>query len=487
MSTGRLQSGMARRSWSPRHAERGVALLSVLLMLTLITFVTVAVMAIVQGDLAAGIRQQQAVQVFNIAESGMHYAIARLQTSGADTYTGETVPVADGSTSLGQAQVTVECLDRTSPAVNSCAGPNAGYRRIRSTGTLTVSGPVRLVTAVVEGTTSSTGHYAACAYHGIDLQQGVQIYGDVGSEESITLARGGNPTKICDSNPGGACGSNPTWPTPVPYSGSAHAVGTITCGGGACNSTQIEGTIAPNQPAQSVCPPMTLTPPSSPGTTALPVPAATTTTLDPSVNYGAVTLASTGTGGSCPANVNQRATLVIPSGSDPNATVTVRMRTLWLGTCSRLVISGVGKVVLWILEPTFQGLKAEQNAAFGACQSPPPASGCTSDGTAVTGDRLTVDVMSTAQLTATSGCIVSDSTCPAVKINQAGLLSGTFFVPNGYAGLEMNQSGTVAASGAMLAGQIRFDRNSTYVWDPNSRIGGGVYANFNQLKAWKDQ
>jgi hypothetical protein len=140
-----------------------------------------------------------------------------------------------------------------------------------------------------------------------------------------------------------------------------------------------------------------------------------------------------------------------------------------------------------LLEPTTQDLKAEQQAVIGECGD---SASCGSNpvGTPVTGDRLTINALSTAQLSATTGCLNSgDSPCPAIKINQSGLLSATFIAPNGYAGLEMNQSGVVAGSGAMLAGQIQFDQNSIYVWDPNSRIGAGAASNFNMVKYWKDQ
>jgi hypothetical protein len=469
------------------RGEAGTALLSVVLAMLLIGVVSAMMLATVRADVAAGIKQQQAVQVFNLAEAGVHYALAKLQLLPGDdgdptraaTYTGENLTVTDDlAGGVGQISIVVQCLDGTSPAANPsdpCAGTYANFRRVRSTGTLPVAGPMRVVTAIVQGNASSTSHYAACAYNGMSLAQGVYVYGDVGSNADITLARGGSPTRICDSVAGGAC-SGPASPPQVAYSGSAYAVGSIRCGGGACNSAQIEGTIGPNQPTGSVCPAVTLTPPSSPGSAPLQVHPGTTT-LDPSVNYGAVALDSTGTS-TCPANVNLRTTLVIPSGSDPNATVTVLMRTLWMGKCSRLLISGVGRVALWILEPTTQGLKAEQDAVFGA----------TLDGTPVSGDRLTVNVMSQARLTATSGCLSGGETaCPAVKINQAGLLAGTFIVPGDYAGLELNQSNSVAASGAMLAGQIQFDQGSSYVWDPRSRIGQSLPFNFNQLRAWKDQ
>lgn len=451
--------------------------------------VTATVMAIVKSDIAAGIRQQQAVQVFNVAEAGLHYAIARMQGLGAAsaTYAGEgttSVPISTDGTSggaIGYVTITVSCLDGASPTTGSCSGPNAAYRRIRSTGRLSVPGPTRVVTAILEGTTSATSNYAVCAYDGLNLDQGVRIYGDIGSNGNITLARGGTPSKVCDSSAGGAC------PAPVPapaqgYTGSAYAAGTITCGGGTCTSAQIEGTLAPNQPAGSVCPIVTLTPPSSAGTSPLTVAAATTVTLDPSVNYGDVTLASSGTN-VCPADVAQRATLIIDSGADPNGTVTVRMRRLWVGKCARLVITGSGRVVLWLLEPEAnpasaarQALMAEQLSVFGSTTTGDIPS-------AITGDRFTINVLSNKPNGDAGDCLGVGATCGAVHFNQSGLISGTFIVPGG--GFELDQA--QLTNGAILTRQMQFDRNTTFYWDSASRIGGGGLANFERLKTWKDQ
>lgn len=471
-----------------RSQERGAALLSTILVLIIIMVVTATVMIVVRSDLAAGIRQQQAVQVFNVTEAGLHYAIARMQVLGpaAAAYTGEAaaVPIsADGTpgAAVGYAAIDVRCLDGTIPTGTGCSGPNAAYRRIRSEGRLIVPGPSRVVTAIVEGTTSSTSNYAICAYDGVNLDQGVRIYGDVGSDRNITLARGGTPAKVCDSNAGGAC------PAPVPapsqgYSGSVSASGTITCGGGTCTSAQIEGTLAPNQPAGSVCPPVTLTPPSSAGAGPLTVAARTTVTLDPLVNYGDVTLASSGTN-VCPADVADRATLIIDSGANPNATVTVRMRRLWVGKCARLVITGSGRVVLWLLEPESdpagaarQALKAEQLSVFGSTST-----GATPS--AITGDRFTINVLSNKPNGDAGDCLGGEATCGAVHFNQSGLISGTFIVPGG--GFELDQA--QITNGAILSYQMQFDRNTTFYWDPASRIGGGGLANFDRLKAWKDQ
>jgi Tfp pilus assembly protein PilX len=482
--------GGARGVGALAVGDRGAALLSVLLFLLLIMIATVGVMAVVQSDLAAGIRQQQAVQVFNVAEAGVHYAIARLQSGNADRYSGEAtaIPITDGSTTIGTASVQVRCLNGDLPSTDACSGAEPAYRRIISTGSLTVAGPTRVVTAVVEGTTSVTTTYAICAYESLSLDRQVTIYGAVGSEGNIELRGRNNSNRaaVCDSTPGGLggrCGT-PSPVPPTPFTAGASAVGTITCDGGGC-ANQVEGLVMPNQPAESVCGlRMTLTPPSPAGTDSLTVAAGQTVTLDPSVNYGDVTLAPSGTS-VCPADIAQRATLIIDSGSDPNGTVTVRMRRLLVGKCARLVISGSGSVVLWLLEPLVandpsmarQALKAEQMSVFGS----------TSTGTtpvAIAGDRFTINILSNKPNGDAGDCLAAgDATCGALHFDQTGLISGTFVVPGGGFKLDRAQ----ITNGAILANTVYFDQGTTFTWDPRSRFGAQVYGEFRTLRSWKDQ
>jgi hypothetical protein len=313
---------------------------------------------------------------------------------------------------------------------------------------------------------SATTTYAICGYQGVSFDQGIRVYGDVGTNGNLSLARGGNPTRICNSTPGGAAGgcTGPATPPPFSYTGSAFAGGTITCGGGACTSSQIEGTIAPNQPAGTVCPLVTLSPPSPPNNDPsgdMTVGAAATVYADPTTNYGAVNLSPTGAA-TCPADVNDRATLVIDSGSDPNATVTLRMRTLRVGKCARVIIVGTGKVVLWLLDPSDLALMGEQLSVFGSTDL-----GATL--VPIAGGRFTINVTSTGT--------------PAVHFDQSGLIAGTFVVPGG--GFRLNQA--QLTNGALLANTITFDRNTTFTYDPTSSLAGSNYSNFDRLKAWKDQ
>src|SRR5436853_4912712 len=146
-----------------RHATRqaarqgGAIMMFVLLASLMIAMVTLGVMRMVAGDIAEGFGGLEAVQAFNIAEAGAHYAIGKLQTAGASTYAGETITVTSGSTTLGTATITVNCIDTgASPNPSGCSGTYAGYRRIVSTSTLPMNGvsggPTRTIVAIVQAT-----------------------------------------------------------------------------------------------------------------------------------------------------------------------------------------------------------------------------------------------------------------------------------------------------------------------------------------------
>src|SRR3990172_5022515 len=137
----RTSSPQASRS-RPAAANRGSVMLYILLVMGLVTVVTIGVMRFIAADLSAGIRQLQAVRVFNIAEAGVHYALARLQQVGADAYAGETVAIDDGGTVLGTAAGTVSCLDGQRLP---CGGTNAAHRGITVYGDLAANGTISLL------------------------------------------------------------------------------------------------------------------------------------------------------------------------------------------------------------------------------------------------------------------------------------------------------------------------------------------------------
>jgi hypothetical protein len=246
-----------RRTQSAPAPEAGLVMLFVLLVAMLIATVTVGVMQVISADLAAGIRQLQAVRVFNVAEAGVHYAVARLQLTGADGYAGETLTISDGTSAIGTAVIKVTCINDPgtgTPAVpcpdpTPCTDqwcPYSVYRRIISTGTLSVGGPSRTIVAVVQGVAGASA-FGFCASTSMTLNQGVVLYGDVGSNGSISLqGPKSNPAKIL---------GDPH--TPRQYAGIARAVGSITCSQGC--KTQIPGGTQANVPGP-ICAPVTTGP-----------------------------------------------------------------------------------------------------------------------------------------------------------------------------------------------------------------------------------
>jgi len=159
----------SRPSGATRAApgESGVIMMFVLMTVLIIGAVTLTVIQLISADVAGGQRELQAEQVFNIAQAGVHYAIGKLQLSSAASYTGETITITSGSTTLGTATITVNCIDTgTAPP---CATAYAGYRRIISVGALPVTGPSRTIVAVVQATDFKS---PVCAYGAIQLSQG---------------------------------------------------------------------------------------------------------------------------------------------------------------------------------------------------------------------------------------------------------------------------------------------------------------------------
>jgi len=139
--------------------ESGVALMFVIMATLLIATVTISVMQIVSADLVGGVRELQADQVQNIAQAGVHYAIGKLQASGAGTYTGETLSITSGTTTLGTATITVSCINTGLAPAGSpgCSGTYSAYRRIVSVGSLPLLGPTRTVVAVVQDAAGGGG------------------------------------------------------------------------------------------------------------------------------------------------------------------------------------------------------------------------------------------------------------------------------------------------------------------------------------------
>ncbi len=445
------------RPASARPVDRGAVMMYILLVMALVTVVTVGVMQFIAADLSAGVRQLQAVRVFNVGEAGVHYALARLQQAGADMYAGETVTIDDGAgTLLGAAAVTVGCLDGQPLP---CSGPNVAFRRIVSVGTLPAAGPTRTLVVTVEGFPQGITGYAICGYTSVLINQGITVYGDVAANGTISLlGPASNPARVRADPP-------PPFTNSGYYTGSARATGAITCSQGC--AVQVQGTTTPFAPGP-ICPVVTL-PEFAPGTGDMTVTTAGWT-MDGSTGYAwdEITLDAAGSPGGC-TGPTPFTDLRIQTGAAGTTTV-VQIRQLMMGRCGRLILVGDGNVDLRIGEELGQALVVGQYGRFGmlpgdtdSTPTPAPAG------------RLRVSVRSGAHDPA------------AVQIDRANIIVGTFVIPNG----EWDEDRLVGQVGnmygAVLADTVDVDRDFVFTYDPTAELTPPTYSNFTRLRSWKDQ
>lgn len=447
-----------------RAGECGAAMMFILLLIGLLVVVTAGVLFVITADLSAGIRQLQAVRVLNIAEAGVHYAIARLQGTSAAAYAGESIPITDGITGtvLGTASVTVTCLEPSGSAP-PCSGPFAAYRRIVSVGTLPVPGPRRTLVAVVEGYPEGLSGYAICADQEVLVNQGIHIYGDVGSNGDINLlGPSANYARIRNDPP--APYENPENRY---YSGSARAVGRVNCSQGC--AVQVAGTTTQGAPGP-VCPIVPF-PTFAPGTADLTISSPTTWyRMNSATGYDwrDITIQAAGTSSGCTGPTPFR-DLIIQTGSAGTTTV-VNVRRLRLERCARLIIEGEGIVDLRVAEETAWAVYAGQYGRFGmlpadTADSPAP----------VPAGRLRISVRSSAMDPA------------AVQIDRASIVSGTWNVWNGELDLDRMVGQVGQFYGAILARRADIDRDFVFTYDPSAALGSPTYGNFTRLRSWKDQ
>jgi Tfp pilus assembly protein PilX len=431
--------------------EDGLVMLFVLLVAVLIGIVSVGVMQLISADLATGIRQLQSVRVFNTAEAGAHYALGKLQTTGADGYTGETIAIKDGTTTIGTAVIKITCIDDPgtgSPAV-PCPGAYSVSRRVVSTGTLTIGGPSRTIVAVVQGVPGASA-FGFCASTSVTLNQGITLYGDVGSNGSISVqGPKSNPAYILgDPN------------TPHKFAGIARAVNAVTCSQGC--KTQIPGGAQSNVPGP-ICPPITVGPfaagttPKSVGTSGW--------TMNSTTGYSwsdvTVASGSSPSGNSCGSYTDLK---IQADPTDPMAITVVNVNTLNMGSCTRLIILGVGKVDLRIAAATGSALAVGQASRFGIL----PSTDATNPLGPIAASRLLVEVRSSADF------------------NQASVVAGTFLVPNGTFQTD-RASSTGNMYGSVIANVISSDQGMAYRYDPSATNWQYTNFNFSTLRSWKDQ
>lgn len=426
----------------------------VLLVMLLIAAITLGVMNLIAADQAAGIHELQAVQVFNVADAGVQYAIGQMQVSGASTYgyPQQTLTITSGSTTLGTATIRVNCITDTSwpPTTWPCTGTYAGYRRIISTGSLAIGGPSRTVVAVVQGYGVAGSAYALCAYSTLTANTTATIFGDIGSNNTITL--GTAATVLGD--PG----------IPPQYTGRARANGTVTCAT-SC-TTQVMGGATSNV-VGTVCPTLR-TGPYTPGGGTQIIAGGNTWTMNSvtGYNWNTITLGA----GNCNAGTKGLTTLQIQAGAAGTTTV-VNVNTLTMANCSRLMILGAGNVDLRIGAATGTGLSVGSESHFGVLPTdtwvlaaPVPAS------------QLEVEVNSSS--TCATNCAVDIQ-----SIDTIGVASGVFLVPNG----EMRVGSFEQMHGAIVASTVTLNAGSSFTYDTTAGAGASTFSVFNTLRSWKDQ
>jgi hypothetical protein len=423
-------------------------MLYILLMLGLITIVTFGIMLLISADLSAGIRQSQSVRAFSITEAGVYYAVGRLQMSGAASYAGETVIVTDGSVTLGTASVAVGCINGLPLP---CLDLLAPFRRIVSAGSLPVSGPSRTVVAVVQGVPLSSR--VVCAQDSVQFGQGVTVYGDLGSNGTISLTGSlANYSRVRRDAPAPFV----NWGF---FNGDARAAGAITCSQGC--ALQVQGTTTPNAPG-TMCPV-----PALPAFTPGPDPLAVTplgSTMDATTGYDwdTVILADAGTAFGC-TGLTPFTDLRIQAGPAGTTTV-VNIQRLIIGRCGRLIIVGDGKVDLRIAEATLGAIEAGQYARIGVLPSDTVANPAP-----VPAGQFVVSIRSSATA--------------AVHLDRAALVAGTYIVPNG--GWDQDQSAAAAGKvyGSVFAKTLSVDRDVAFTFDASTT----TWSNFNAVRSWKDQ
>jgi len=441
----------------------------VLLVTLLLAAITLGVMQLISADTTGGVRELQAVQAFNVAEAGMHYALGQLQASGSTSYAGETKTITSGSTTLGTATITVNCID--TGGAPPCSGTYAGYRRIISVGTLTVGGPSRTVVAIVQGTASGGGGgYGICGLSEVmaggtvetDIADIVNLNTDIGANGTLNMTPGAGLVKAL-----GDTGS------PQKYKGKLSATGTISCGTG-CSAA---GGTFPGQ-SGTVCPAPAL-PTFTPGSAPLSVLNGATFLLDGSPGHGYswsdVSVGVSSPTQTCPPYTTLQ---IQTSTTDPTATTVVELNSLYLApsaSCSALMILGVGKVELRIAASTGTSLDIEDNSLFGVDSTYTP----------VAANRLTVYVNSAG----TWGWCQNTLTCAVWFTHAKG--TGSIVVPNGLCQFD-DLTSRVANSGgpftgAVVCAQAWFTGDIDFYSDTSGLGGGSSYSNFNNLRSWKDQ
>ena len=252
--------------------------------------------------------------------------------------------------------------------------------------------------------------------------------------------------------------------TPQQYTGTAIAVGTITCGTSCV--TQVAGGAYPNQ-STSPCP--TVTPPTfSPGSTNLSVPTSgyTMNSTTGGYTWGDVNVAA----GTCSGSTPYTDLKLQADPSNPNAVTVVQINTLTMGSCSRLMILGVGQIELLIGKAGHNSLLVNANSRFGVLS---------------TDTQSTMAPVPPQQLLVWDNANGTAGATTAVQFNNAQLVSATILAPNG----RVYSSSVPYMYGAIWAITVSFMSGENFYSNTSGLPASAVapYSNFKYLMSWKDQ
>jgi len=419
------------------RTQAGFVTLAALLIILIITTTAAILFTSLFGEIQGESGYNQATSALAVAEAGVHWAGNNLRGAGAPTYAGNSNQIVQGAggQQAGMFDVVVTCADGSSVSTGCVTQPTT--RLITSTSYVpSKAQPLgqRKVRVVVAQFAPFTLTNAVCAYNSLNFDTNVVVNGNVGSEGSaspdVILQVGPPPAKVR------AGGGAP---------GNVYAVTTVQCQAGC--STQVAGTVYPNQTPGTVCPAKSTV--------------TSSFTCTPGVaNWGGGNLTINSSNASWNnITLNNGNTLTFDT-TGVSGPLVVQVNSITAGDNATVVIKGGGSVTLILNGKMYFG----QNVTFGKDFA---------TGAMVAAGRMGVESCSTA-----SGGAGGE----AVQFQQNGPVSGVFIVPNGLVHFVQNQS-----QGAVLAANVRFDQGqgSDFTYD-GSVQNFGLSVGYIKLQSWQD-
>ena len=421
-----------------RSNNDGFVTLTAIIIMVVVALIGTLLYTSLLGETSGEIGARWAATALNVGEAGANWGIAKLSGAGATTYRGDVNQAVQGAngTAVGVFDVSVTCANGLAVTSTGCS-VQPGVRIISATGyapSKTTALGTRTIRILVNQTSPLNFNNSVCAFTSVNLDQGVTVNGNIGSEGAaspdLTLqGPSSNPARILS---GGG------------QSGNATAVSTASCSQNC--ATQVAGVVRGGQTPGTVCPDRTQIIASF----ACPIGTQNITGSTTISNANGNTMLNNITVGS--------GSTVVFATAGPSDVLVVHANSVTAGQGSTFRITGGGRVVLTLAGP----MHLDQNSLFGV----------DSLNTLLPANEMEVESCSTDTGT-TSGGIA------AVQFDQGSRISAAIIAPQG--SVDINQAQLM--SGAILAGTIQFDRNTNFSFDSTvNSLGGG----FTKLASWQD-